>query len=655
MKNFAVWIAAFLFVGALRAETLYVSTAGRANWSGKLASPSEDGRDGPLPSLSAARDRIRELRHTGDKNPMTVVVRRGTYLLTEPFVLTPADSETSYEAYKGEHPIISGGQRIQSWKHRDKLWTATAPGHFRQLFVAGRRAQRARTPNNGFYRIDGPSSLEKPFLLKFRGNDIHKDWEGRDVEVVALLAWAETRMPIAHVDAAAHTARLTGNPTTSNRETDARYWIENTPDALDAPGEWYHDENTGEVSYKPVPGDDLTKDEVIAPHLETLIRLEGKPEAASIVRNISFRGLDFRHTDWALPSTGYADTQAAIEAPSAFEAVGAENVSIKNCTFTQMGGYAIWFGRGSKGNRVMDTEIFDMGGGGIKVGETEMRSDERDRNSGNIITDNEIHDLGLVYPAAVGVWVGQSSGNTIAHNHIHDLYYTAISVGWTWGYGPNQCKANKIDYNHLHDIGKHMLSDMGGIYTLGIQPGTTIRNNLIHDVYSFTYGGWGIYPDEGSSEILIENNIVYRTKSAGFHQHYGRENTVRNNIFAFGKEFQLMRTRAEPHISFTFEKNIVYFDEGRLLGSNWSGRQFHMDKNLYWDMRGGVPLFSGLSWDDWRKQGHDTSSLIADPLFVNASSYDFRLRPGSPATGLGFHEIDMRDVGPRSRAGAGQE
>jgi len=67
---------------------------------------------------------------------------------------------------------------------------------------------------------------------------------------------------------------------------------------------------------------------------------------------------------------------------------------------------------------------------------------------------------------------------------------------------------------------------------------------------------------------LIEDNIVYNCKSAGFDQHYGRDNVLRNNIFAFNREYQLMRTRAEQHNSFTMEHNIVYFNQGSLLGNN---------------------------------------------------------------------------------------
>lgn len=600
----------------------------------------------PIASLAAARDLLRARRKQGAAAPFVLRVHGGTYRLTETLVLGPEDSGITIANAPGERPIVSGGRRIEGWRVTSgPLLTAPVYENIHQLFVAGRRAQRARTPNNGFYRIDGPSSQDKPFLLRFRGNEVKVEWaEQGDVEVIALLLWAEIRMPIASVDAASHTARLTGDPQPSNREESARYWIENAPDALDEPGEWYLDRKGATLYYWPVPGDNLTRDEAVAPALPQLVRIEG-------AHDIVLRGLDFRHSEWTLPAGGYADTQAAIEVPSALEANGAENVRIEHCMFSQMGGYAIWFGRGSKRNRVTSNEIYDMGAGGIKIGETVQRAAVADQNFENVVGDNNIHDLGKVYPAAVGIWIGQSSRNTVSHNHVHDLFYSAISVGWTWGYGPNQCNGNIVEFNHLHDIGKGLMSDLGAIYTLGVQPGTVLRNNLVHHVESFDYGGWGIYLDEGSSEMLVQNNVVYLTKSAGFHQHYGRENTVRNNVFAFGREFQLMRTRAEPRVAFTFEKNIVYYDSGRLLGSDWSGDGFRIDHNLYWDARGETVTLANRTLEAWRQLGHDTGSLVADPLFVDPGNYDFRLRSRSPALSLGFRPIDMRTVGPRGPAG----
>jgi hypothetical protein len=605
--------------------------------------------DGPVSTPQAARDAARALRRKAVTGPVTIQFQTGRYLLSAPLVLGPEDSHTVWEAAPGARAALSGGRVIRGWiKGTGNLWTAPAGAQpFRQLFVSGRRAQRARTPNFGFYRILGPSSQDKPFRLAFRGQDIKPEWAARgDVEAIALLAWADIRMHLTKVEG--NVATLAKDPRPSNREADARYYLENAPDMLDAPGEWYLDRQAGVVSYWPLAGEDLTRDEVIVATIPQLVRIEGRPEQGAFVRGVVFRNLHFAHADWTMEPGGYADTQAAIPAPALLEAIGAEDCTIEDSVFSHSGGYALWFSRGSRRNRIVGNHVFDMGGGGIKVGEPVQRPNEAEQNFGNTITDNHLHDLGLVYAPAVGVWVLQSGRNEISHNHIHDLYYTAISVGWTWGYGPNQSKENRIEFNHLHHIGKEMLSDMGGIYTLGMQPGTVIRNNLIHDVASFTYGGWGIYPDEGSSHMLIENNVVYRCKSAGFHQHYGRENLVRNNIFAFNRENQLMRSRVEPHLSFTLTGNIVYFDQGRLLGSNWTGDQFKLKGNLYWDLRGPV-RFAGRSWEEWQAAGHDEGSLVADPLFVNPGRYDFRLRPESPALRMGFQPIDLSRVGPRPR------
>ena len=126
--------------------------------------------------------------------------------------------------------------------------------------------------------------------------------------------------------------------------------------------------------------------------------------------------------------------------------------------------------------------------------------------------------------------------------------------------------------------------------------------------------GWGLYLDEGSTHITLEDNVVYNTKTGGFHQHYGKENVIRNNIFAFGKLYQLQVTRVENHRSFSFTNNIVIGDEGVLLHGPWLKVHIFMDKNCYWFVNHKHFDFAGLSFEAWKKQtGHDRNSMIADP------------------------------------------
>jgi parallel beta-helix repeat protein len=192
---------------------------------------------------------------------------------------------------------------------------------------------------------------------------------------------------------------------------------------------------------------------------------------------------------------------------------------------------------------------------------------------------------------------------------------------------------------------------MAGIYTLGLHTGTVIRNNVWHDCAGLRYGGWGIYFDEGTTGILAENNLVYRTTHGGFHQHYGKNNVVRNNIFAYARDHQIQRSRAEEHLSFTFENNIVLFKTGNLLDGNYSGTtsNYLFRSNLYWNEAGGDFKFIKGSFADWQAKGQDAQSVIADPLFEDPAQGSFRLKPGSPAQKIGFKPFDINKVGPHSR------
>jgi hypothetical protein len=257
-------------------------------------------------------------------------------------------------------------------------------------------------------------------------------------------------------------------------------------------------------------------------------------------------------------------------------------------------------------------------------------------------------------------------GNVIAHNHIHDLYYTGISCGWVWGYTDNVSRDNRIEYNHIHDLGHGLLNDMGGIYILGVQPGTVIVGNVIHDIVKKNYGGWGIYLDEGSSHITVENNLTYRLSSQCYHQHYGRENRISNNIFAFGKEGVISFTRPEEHISVVFERNIILTDNTPAFVCKTDLDRVHMisDLNLIWDVAADEPTYAGngrydntAKWDYWRKytteewqlRGYDLHSIGADPLFADSGAGNFTLHPDSPAAKLGFVPFDPTLAGIRKR------
>lgn len=653
--------------GRRKPVVFYVAPDGNDRLSGTAPTPQRDGTKGPFATLEGARDAIRKLKVDGElQQPVQVKVCGGTYFLRRPFVLKPEDSGTescpvTYMAQAGEQPIFSGGRVITDWQLTEvngrKAWcvelTAVREGkwRFRQLWVNGERRFRPRLPKRKWIHFAELIDItdQTPWNVgqsraRFAPGDIRKWRNLNDVEVVFLTLWRESRMPIARVDEKAgivYFAKPSSTRLTEDfRMKPGRYYVDNVFEALDSPGEWYLDRPQGMLYYIPRRGEKPEDVEVIAPVLGELVRLQGDTRGRKPVHDIHFRGLTFCHTEWELPEDTSGAAQAAVNVPGAIFLRGAQRCSFTNCTVGHMATYAIEFANGCSDNTVKACTLHDLGAGGVKVGHG---------STATTVCDNEIGDGGHLFHSAVGVWIGDSGHNIIIHNHIHHLYYTGISVGWTWGYGKSNATHNIVEYNHIHDIGRGLLSDMGGIYTLGISPGTRLRFNLIHDVEAYDYGGWGIYPDEGSTHILIENNIVYRTKTGGFHQHYGRENLVRNNVFAFGRLGQIQRTRVEEHLSFIFERNLVYWDRGPLLHGNWTQPQARFDHNCYWREGGKRFDFAGRTLAQWQALGQDTHSIVADPGFAAPHEGDFSLKPDSPALQVGFRPIDLSKVGPRRR------
>ncbi|MGB7265574.1 MAG: right-handed parallel beta-helix repeat-containing protein, partial [Terracidiphilus sp.] len=566
-KHFSVltslWLLPLLAAPIALAQ-IYVSPHGDDAHNGTAARPVRT-----LPRALA-------LSHT--TNDRRIILSGGTYRLTEPLHLTPADSGTQghdlvFAAAPGEQPTLSGAVRIVHWRLLDpsrNLWSAAVPDsvtNSRQLYINGFRATRTRarvpvalteTPTGYVAAGDAMASWKNPSDIEFVYTGGNSVWSEHSE---GLGSWDEPRCPIASINGNAitmaqpcwdnstkrvmlpsgeRTANLVG-PMSVGKQPE---YVENAFELLGTPGQFYFDRSAHTVYYVPRAGEDLRTADVEMPVLEALIDATGS--AAAPVEHIVFSGLQFSYATWLGPSSkeGFSEIQAnyQVTGPDGYSRQAlctlvpngtcpygawtsepgnlnlrfAHNIQFLDDAFIHLGAAGLSLGDGAQNDVVRGCIFADISGNGLELGGVDTPlAPISEFTANNRIENNLFRNVGAEYRGGIPIVVGYARSTLIAHNQIDHIPYAAISIGW--GGWPDKIRMAGQANNSAQNV---------------------VSDNLIHDLMIVLSDGGGIYTQGLTGKDLadgekVTGNVVYDQYSSG-HEIYSDNGssmmTIQGNV-----------------------------------------------------------------------------------------------------------------------------
>lgn len=657
----ATWLAS----QALATE-IHLSPTGDDNNPGTSAKP--------LASLSAAQKLARTF--VGHE-PVTVLLEDGTYYLPVPLKITADDSGTekfpvTYTAAPGAHPVISGGVRLKlTWKpYRNGIFQApTPPGLvWDQLFVNGQRQHLARYPNfnpqGGQFGGSAADAISPERVARWA------DPAGGFIHAMHRALWGDMHYRILgkNPDGSLRYEGGWQNNRPSGMHPKFRF-VENIFEELDAPGEWFHNQKTSTLYFMPPPGLNLDTAVIETVQLAHLVEFNGSAERPA--KFVTLRGLTFRHaartfmenrepilrSDW----TVYRGGAVFFD--------GAEDDTIENCDFDQLGGNAIFASEYNRRIVVRGCLIQDSGANGIAfVGDpkavrspvfnydTKYDYTKLDHTPGPIgnnfpanclVEDCLITRSGRFEKQTAPVEIDLAQNITVRHCSIYDVPRAGINIGdGCWG-------GHLIEFCDIFDTvletGDHGSFNSWGRDRYWHSNGKTVENQVAADpqlpfldvVAPITLRnnrwrcdhGWDIDLDDGSSNYRIYNNLLLH---GGLKLREGYSRVATNNI--------IVNNSLHPHVWFVqsadvFARNIVMgaYRPALMTVPHW-GQQ--VDYNMFTTSLSDRQKFAA--------KGCDAHSLVGDAQFVNPAAGDFQVQATSPALKLGFVNFPMDQFGVQS-------
>ncbi|WP_158302133.1 right-handed parallel beta-helix repeat-containing protein [Paenibacillus mesophilus] len=671
----------WLIAGTAEAETAYYVAPSGDDGSGNGTIGS------PFRTPGRARDAVRESIAGGMSSDVTVYMREGVYRLDSSFTLTGADSgrdghEVVYRSYPGESAGLDASKAITGWvPHSATIYKANVgtSWNFDTLYENSVRAVKARYPNiqangNAYNRVESSVTGKEKSEFKFYAGDIPAVADKSNMEALIWPGgskgyeyWYSYTVDLAGIDYADRIAKL-ASPVPYVIGPGSRYFVQGALELLDQPGEFYLDRAAGMLYYYPRDVSQLNGG-VSAPYAGHVVELKGSSEQAP-VSGIRLEGLTIRNTDIGKDGVRGENVR---------------NVAITNSRIYNTGDHGVRLLGWAQSNTIEGNEIRDTGYNGVSVegnGRTSAHI-----STGNRISGNHVFRVGQLYGNSGGIRIYDSGENVISYNRVHDSPRYAIHlkgqrkgilIGSTIG-GVTVTESNYRDFQHarnniveFNDVSHSVQDsqDAGVIATWGTGTGSVIRSNRIHDsdipaltVEANRSFGFGIYLDDNSDDILVQNNVIHglQQNGGGFLNNTlmlkGIGIRVDNNVMADNRDTNgtagSTQTGNERASALEFSRNVFYDNSSRLYYINyWDGHKVaYADANTYYKadqiygFGGTIPAGTYEEWRQLDKGKYDGHSLLADPLFMDAAKGDYRLRYDSPAYRTGFRDIAVESIG----------
>jgi hypothetical protein len=582
----------------------------------------------PFATLTRAQAAVRRLN--GDHD-VTVQLADGLYALRTPLRFTAADGGQNgytvrWEAAPGAHPILSGGTPVTGWTIADAkrgIWSTNIPRGVdpRQLWVGGHMAPRAavRAPRTAFKFHDWGIEITDPawrFLTDLPDQS--------RLEAEATGWFTDRHAMVDHIDGNRIVMQqpgwrnnLVGYDTFARSVwgDNAGLFFVNALAFLREPGQYYIDPAAGKLYYKPAPGEDMKRLEVVLPRLESLLSIAGSYDDP--IKDLQFRGLSFRHTSWLLPSgpEGYASQQSGSflkgdwagypldpirdcswgcwpfeamrnrwnQQPAAIQVAAATRITFDDDEFTQLGQIGLGIGNNPDANDsgiglgttaidVRRSRFTDLAGGAIMVGGVRPDAHHPSRPEMSVrdilISNNVVRTVSQHYREQAAILVTYASGAVIWHNDVSGTPYDGIDVGWGWGVNDPGGSAAYLTANrgYYNQPGNLMYN------TPTTLRDTVIVGNRVHDVKQWFPDGGAIYHLSADPGALIAENYVYDVKDgiALYLDEGSRHVTLRNNVISNVGVWLNLNSQDDVAPRRTAMDNIAtgnWYDSGRRSGS----------------------------------------------------------------------------------------